>query len=83
MNLVEMLSILAAFALGAAAHLAYRHLVAARRIGEAEEAARRLREDAERDAAARLKEVEIEAREQAAATERRAQEEHKQRRREL
>jgi ribonuclease Y len=83
MNLVEMLSILAAFALGAAAHLAYRHLVAARRIGEAEEAARRLREDAERDAAARLKEVEIEAREQAAATERRAQEQHKQRRREL
>jgi ribonuclease Y len=81
MDPVVVLGLALAFALGAVAGLAYRRAVGAGPLRDAEEEARRVREEAERDAAARLQEAEMEGRERAARQEREVQDQLKKRHR--
>jgi ribonuclease Y len=81
-SLLTPLALLVGLAVGATAEILRRRLAASRRVQEAEDEAKGIRAAADRDAAARVKELEAEAQDRLARNDREQQEEAKRRRRE-
>ena len=83
MNSNLILAAIAGLALGVLIDEVVRRVLFARRLREADREAQHIRQDAERDAAAHLKEMELEGRERITQQERTAQDGFKKRRREM